>query len=78
MVIPCSHPLLTYDPLQSSQQDLARLMDKHRGLASDFDRMEQAQLKRRQTLEASEYEKEHAKAKARCVREPLAPFHPLN
>jgi hypothetical protein len=56
---------LTCHLLQSSQQDLSRLMDKHRGLASDFDRMEQAQLKRRQTLEASEYEKEHAKAKAR-------------
>lgn len=61
-------PLLTpRRPLQASQQDLSRLMDKHRGLASDFDRIEQAQQKRKQTLEASEYEKEQAKAKARCV-----------
>lgn len=52
------------DHLQSSQQDLARLMDKYRSLSSDLDRLEQGQSRNKHTLEASEHEKEQAKAKA--------------
>lgn len=39
-------------------------MDKYRSLSSDLDRLEQGQSRNKHTLEASEHEKEQAKAKA--------------